>query len=87
MTPEPQTPVFAVTFGCSNCGNEWADSYPPKTTVKDSTTTKRAKAVNDDCDTLGLHNCECCHIVVCPVCERSDDVYVDEREPITEGDG
>jgi len=79
-------PVFTVTFGCHNCGNEWSSDFPPKTAVSDGGIAKRTQVSNDDCDTLGVHNCTCCDIVVCPVCDRDDDVYVDDRNPIKEGD-
>lgn len=78
---QPQA-VFTVTFGCSNCGNEWDGDFPPLTTVDDGT--RRTQVLNDECDTLGIHNCNCCNIITCTVCDRADDVYVESREPITD---
>lgn len=73
--------VFGIKFACRNCGGEWTDRFPPRTSVNDGSVTKRTKVINDECDTIGMHNCECCYPVKCPTCERYADVSVIERAP------
>jgi len=78
-------PVFAVTFGCQNCGNEWDEKFPPKTTVVSDGNTRLAQVHNDECETLGTNACDCCNTVACPVCRRRSDVTVTGRQPLDEG--
>lgn len=78
-------PVFTVTFDCQNCGNEWDEKFPPKTTVISDGRARLAQAHNDECEALGTHSCGCCKTIVCPVCQRQSDVTVRGRRPIDEG--
>lgn len=79
-------PVFEVTYGCKNCGNEWSEEHPPRVNVRDSTSGKNTRVTDADCNTLGVYGCDCCYYVECSVCELRDDVYVEDRTPITDGD-
>lgn len=80
------TDAFVVEFGCGNCGNEWKESYPPRTFVGHDPSQGAVISRNKDCDQLGTMSCDCCDIIVCPVCELVDDVEVIDRRP-AEGAG
>jgi hypothetical protein len=73
-------PVFEVTYGCGNCGNEWSEELPPRVDVRDSSSVEDVRVYARDCEELGMNNCECCYRVACSVCELSDDVYVESRD-------
>jgi len=77
-------PVFSVTFGCQNCGNEWDEKFSPKTTVLSDGKAGLAHVHNDECETLGTTACDCCNTIVCPVCRRQSDVTVAGRRPLDE---
>jgi hypothetical protein len=77
-------PVFAVTFDCQNCGNEWDEKFPPLTTVVSDGKAGLAQVHNDECETLGTTGCDCCNTIVCPVCRRRSDVTLAGRRPLDE---
>lgn len=84
-TPEKviELNVFEVTFGCGNCGDEWGDSYPPRTKVKENTPSD-VRYYDMDCDNMGMMGCDCCDIIICPTCELRKHVTIDDRNPIEE---
>jgi len=79
--------VFAVEHECRNCGNTWTDEHPTRTKVDTATSpVGSVKVINTDCDEFGQIGCDCCYFVACPVCELTDYVTVDTREPINDND-
>lgn len=74
--------VFAVTFGCRNCGASFDHEYGERTRVIDKGSMGRVKVSDKDCNVLG--GCDCCVPVKCPACDLYSEVYVDDRQPIEE---
>lgn len=78
--------AFEVTYGCHNCGSEWSNTHPPKTTVGDSDIIGNVMVSDQTCNSLGPTGCDCCGVVTCPVCEMADEVYVEDRNPLKDID-
>lgn len=83
MSPETEAYVpedtFRVVFGCDNCGDEFEDTYPPRTEVRRSD--GRVRVHDGDGATLGDFD-----VVRCPTCELLKHVFIDDREPLGDGD-
>ncbi len=73
-------PAYGVKIGCSNCHNEWAETFFPKDEVEG---TWEGLYVHDRRCThkIGCHGCQFCHPVMCPVC-KSLKVHAKDRYPL-----
>lgn len=71
--------VFAVTYRCGNCGEEWDDTYGERTRVVDREEETRVVVSDLDC---GEFACDCCGPVACPTCKLLEHVGVTSREPL-----
>ena len=72
-------PVFAMDLGCGNCGNEWIVEIAPLTAVQ-GIYPGGVWIHPDNCRNSGT----LCtgHHVLCPVCDRANDVRVKTRRPL-----
>lgn len=73
--------AFRVTFGCTNCGKEWPETYPPRWFVGKSHRGDRVRAYDKDCNEM-MNSCDTCGPIRCPTCELFDPVEVRDREPL-----
>jgi hypothetical protein len=74
-----RNPAFEVSYKCENCGAEWDHRYPSRTIIYED---GQIQVHNKDCDNLGTNQCDCCHVIRCPVCELLENVSVADRNPI-----
>lgn len=72
--------VFAVEFGCENCGDTWVETYPPGVAVGPVKGRDGPCVRDTTCSEFGFA-CDCCEEVACPTCELST-VGIVERRPL-----
>lgn len=77
--------VFTIEYGCGNCGDTWTDSFRSRTVV--STAQGQVYFADKRCDEF-VQQCEdgCCSYVRCPTCELYDDVEIQDRYPVEDGE-
>lgn len=78
-------PVFAVTYGCENCGGEWDKEYPKRVKVFDKDQSRVYEIWPDEDgenEALGDNR----EVVTCPVCEFSEMVVVNDRNPLEDAE-
>lgn len=79
--------VFRVTFGCGNCGDEWAREYAERTKVVE-TDPGRVMSKSKDCDGGLGDRCDCCDgTIQCGTCGLVERITIEDREPIEDGGG
>lgn len=75
---------FEVQYECDNCGARWVDTYPSGHSVEKNRRGlgKPVRAFDTSCSELGTLSCDCCTVIVCPVCEMDGAVQVAGRKPL-----
>lgn len=75
--------VFTVSFACTNCGEEWEESYPAGVRVTWDGHQDAMASRTRDCTEIG-YRCDCCNMMACPNCELKDTVEDVDRQPTGE---